>query len=302
MERITVIIPTHNRANLLPRAIKSIQNQSRPVDEIIVVADGCTDDTNMLVENMRKKDKRIQLISYYPGHNGNYARNKGLDAATGDYIAFLDDDDEWLPEKTERQMKLFQNNPSCGLVYGAQNCIYTDRNLMYTTNPVWQGDLSERIFIHNDIGTPSQVMIKRSVLDEAGTFDLNLEALQDYDLWIRCCQKTKVAFVKEPCINYYNSVSTNQISANTDKYIKARRYIADKYNSLTKQFSLPTQRKIRAIVEMRIAQRCLRNGQRKNVRKYSVKSLRIQFSLQALAMFWASFVPYSIVLKIRGRL
>ena len=103
MEKISVIIPTHNRADILPRAIKSIQNQTRSVDEIIVVSDGSTDNTDEVVKEFAAKDDRIQLIEYHPGHNGNYARNKGLEAATGQFIAFLDDDDEWLPRKTELQ-------------------------------------------------------------------------------------------------------------------------------------------------------------------------------------------------------
>ena len=101
MGKISVIIPTHNRADLLPRAIKSVQDQTRAVDEIIVVSDGSTDNTEETVKKIAEQDSRIQLIAYYPGHNGNYARNRGIEAATGEFIAFLDDDDEWLPRKTE---------------------------------------------------------------------------------------------------------------------------------------------------------------------------------------------------------
>ncbi len=301
MNKISVIIPTHNRANLLKRAIRSIQNQTLPVNEIIIVSDGSTDNTKDVVSAMQKRDSRIKFISYYPGRNGNYARNRGLESATGTYIAFLDDDDEWLPQKTEKQMKLFEEDSSIGLVYGAQNCIYVDCNLKYVTKPSWKGNLSERIFIHNDIGTPSQVIIKKSLLDQVGNFDLNLRALQDYDLWIRCCQNAKISFIKEPCINYYNEASTNQVSANTDRYIEARRYIAKKYENIIKTFSAAQQKKIRAIVEIRIAQRCLRNGDKKKARKYIINSLKIQFSSYAIAMLMASLVPYSFVLKIRSK-
>ena len=121
MGKISVIIPTHNRADILPRAIKSIQNQTRPVDEIIVVSDGSTDNTEEVVKEFEEKDKRIRLIAYHPGHNGNYERNKGIEAATGDFIAFLDDDDEWLPKKTELQMAIFETEPEVGLVYASQN-------------------------------------------------------------------------------------------------------------------------------------------------------------------------------------
>lgn len=302
MAKISVIIPTHNRADMLPRAVKSVQNQSMPVNEIIVVSDGSTDKTDDVVRNMQKTDSRIKLISYYPGHNGNYARNKGIENATGDYIAFLDDDDEWLPNKTELQMSILENNDNIGLVYSAQNCIYTDTNIKYVTSPSWQGDLSKRIFIRNDIGTPSQVILKKEVLDKVGIFDLELGALQDYDLWIRCCQVTGIAFVSEPCINYYNSSSSNQVSANTEKYIQARRHIASKYKYLTEKYPVDMQKQIDAIVEMRISQRCLRNGQNKDSRRYAIKSLKIKFSKEALALCITSFLPYKIVVKIRSKL
>ena len=152
MGKISVIIPTHNRADILPRAIKSIQNQTCPVDEIIVVSDGSTDNTEKVVQKLAEKDSRIQLIAYYPGHNGNYARNKGLEAATGEFIAFLDDDDEWLPKKTELQMKIFEEEPDVGLVYASQNCIYTDTGITYQTQPMYRGDLSKRTGIRGAAG------------------------------------------------------------------------------------------------------------------------------------------------------
>ena len=79
-------------------------------------------------------------------------------------------------------------------------------------------------------------MVRKKVLDNTGLFDLNLEALQDYDLWIRCCLVTKVDFVPEPCINYYNSTNTDQVSSKTDKYIKSRLYIREKYRDEIAKF------------------------------------------------------------------
>ncbi len=300
MEKISVIIPTHNRADILPRAIKSIQNQTRPVDEIIVVSDGSTDNTEEVVKELAEKDSRIRLIAYHPGHNGNYARNKGLEAASGEFIAFLDDDDEWLPRKTELQMALFEKEPEVGLVYSSQNCIYTDSGITYQTQPMYRGDLSKRIFIRGEIGTPSQVMIRKSVLDQTGPFDLELGALQDYDLWIRCCLVTKVDFVPEPCISYYNSTITNQVSANTEKYIHARLYIREKYRDEIAKFGKEFEKKIDTLVENRIAERCLRNGQRKDARKHAGKAWKIRHTKVSVMLVIASLFPYSAVVKIRS--
>ena len=300
MGKISVIIPTHNRADILPRAIKSIQNQTRPVDEIIVVSDGSTDNTEEVVKALAEKDGRIRLIAYHPGHNGNYARNRGLEAATGEFIAFLDDDDEWLPRKTELQMELFEKEPDVGLVYSSQNCIYTDSGITYQTQPMYRGDLSKRIFIRGEMGTPSQVMVRKSVLDETGPFDLELGALQDYDLWIRCCLVTQVDFVAEPCINYFNSTSTNQVSANTEKYIHARLYIREKYREEIAKFGKEFETKIDTLVENRIAERCLRNGQRKDARRHALKAWKIRHTKVSVMLIAASLFPYSAVVKMRS--
>ena len=300
MGKISVIIPTHNRADILPRAIKSIQNQTRPVDEIIVVSDGSTDNTEEVVKEFEEKDKRIRLIAYHPGHNGNYARNKGIEAATGDFIAFLDDDDEWLPKKTELQMAIFETEPEVGLVYASQNCVYTDAGITYQTQPIYRGDLSKRIFIRGEMGTPSQVMVRRSVLDQTGLFDLKLGALQDYDLWIRCCLVTKVDFVPEPCINYYNSTSTNQVSSNTEKYIHARLYIREKYRDEIAKFGKEFEKKIDTLVENRIAERCLRNGQKQEARKHAMKAWKIQHTKVSVMLVIASLFPYAVVVKMRS--
>ena len=300
MGNISVIIPTHNRADILPRAIKSVQKQTRPVDEIIIVSDGSTDDTEEVVKNMAKEDDRIRLIAYHPGHNGNYARNQGLAAATGEFIAFLDDDDEWLPRKTELQMAIFEKEPEVGLVYSSQNCIYEDTGVSYQTQPMMRGDLSQRIFIRGEMGTPSQVMIRRSVLDQTGPFDLNLGALQDYDLWIRCCLVTKVDFVPEPCINYYNSSGTNQVSSNTEKYIHARLYIREKYRKEIAKYGEDFERKIDTLVENRIAERCLRNGQNGEARRHAWKAWKIRKSKISFLLICASVFPYTFIVRIRS--
>ena len=300
MGKISVIIPTHNRADLLPRAIKSVQDQTRAVDEIIVVSDGSTDNTEETVKKIAEQDSRIQLIAYYPGHNGNYARNRGIEAATGEFIAFLDDDDEWLPRKTELQMQLFEKDPDVGLVYSSQNCIYSDTGITYQTQPMWRGDLSKRIFIRGEMGTPSQVMVRKAVLDQTGLFDLNLEALQDYDLWIRCCMVTKVDFVPEPCINYYNSTSTDQVSSKTEKYIQSRLYIREKYRDEIAKFGKEFEQKVDIIVENRIAERCLRNGRNRDTRLHARKAWKIKPSKVSVMLIAASFFPYAFIVKVRS--
>ena len=102
--KISVVVPTYNRRDLLQRALESAQKQTYADIEIIVVSDGSTDGTKETVEGAAADDARIRFIELSPSRGGNAARNAGIEAATGDYVAFLDDDDKWLPEKLEKQM------------------------------------------------------------------------------------------------------------------------------------------------------------------------------------------------------
>ena len=223
-----------------------------------------------------------------------------ISAASGYYISFLDDDDEWLPYKTEKQIQVFRKNPDVGLVYSGQNCIFKDLGIQYRTKPLWEGDLSKRIFIHSDPGTTSQVMVKKELLDRVGLFDEKLEALQDYDLWIRCCQVTKVGYVYEPCINYYNSYEAKQISSNNDKYIRSIYRILDKYKDILDEFDPDFRRKVYSNKMINAAVRFLRNGNRKMSRRYTISAWRILPSLKCIELYIASFFPYRLVLFVRG--
>ena len=121
MAKISVVIPTHNRVDLLPRAIKSVLEQTYKDIEIVVVSDGSTDGTDEYMKQYAD-NPNVKYISYHPGRGGNYARNAGFDAAKGEFVAFLDDDDEWGPTKIEKQVALMEADEEVGLVYTGINC------------------------------------------------------------------------------------------------------------------------------------------------------------------------------------
>lgn len=301
--KVSAVITTHNRKSLLINAIKSVQNQTFPIYEIIVVSDGSTDNTKEVVEELQKDDKRIKFIEYFPSKNGNYARNTGIKAAKGEYIAFLDDDDIWLPDKIELQINKFKENKKIGLVYTAQNAIYINQKVIYQTKPNKEGNLSKLILFHNYIGSTSQVMIKKEVIKKCGNFDLNLKALQDYDLWIRICQNYDVGVVKEPCINYYNNLNTNQVSKNTNNYIDASFYISDKYSNIINKKLTKKEQKIRKRNNyLLISKKSMRNNQKKQAFLYALKANKEYFSASSLMYLSVSLLPFSLVLKLRKML
>ena len=296
---ITCVIPTHNRSKLLNRAIKSVLMQSYKGIEIIVVADGCTDNTKDIINNIN--NDLIRYIEINPAQGANYARNIGIENARGKYIAFLDDDDEWLEKKIEKQMELFARNKNLGLVYTGKQIIYMKEEIDYSSIPNDAGDLKDKILLSNIIGTTSSVMIKKCVFEDVGKFDTQLQALQDYDLWIRICQKYTVGVIEEELIYYYNYPSTNQISSCTHKYIESYAYLEKKYNFLYKKMDRELFYKMRSNRYLQLSNKCMRNGEKNEARKFAILSLKSQFNITALSYLLLSFWNYSYVLKLRAK-
>jgi len=298
---ISVVIPTHNRAELLPRAINSVLRQTYSNIEIIIVSDGSTDNTKEVVKKIAAHDNRVKYIEYYPPRGGNVARNIGINEAKGVFIAFLDDDDEWFPEKLWKQMEI-ANNQDIGLVYTGANIIYVSENIQYLFHPTANGNLSRKILLDNYIGTTSTVIIKRSVLEEVGLFDEKLQALQDYELWIRICQATNVGVVQEALINYYNYTGKKQISAVTKKYENSFKYINEKHKNLIQSLSDEELKKKQCNEWFLLGNKAMRNGEKKLARKYMMMINKSCFSKKAIAYYILSFFNYKYILKLRSKL
>lgn len=196
-DSVSVVIPSYHRTiNTLSRAVESVQRQEYPIWEIIVVDDNRDD---LALSNAIKAfcfDHQLKYI-LSGGIGGAGARNYGINAASGKYIAFLDDDDEWLPDKLTVQMALF-TSPGIGLVYsrGYTVTIKTDGTVsqeFYSTDRYYKTTVSYRdLLIKNYIGTTTQIVVRRDILQKLGGFDESLPSRQDYDLCLRvareyCC-------------------------------------------------------------------------------------------------------------------
>lgn len=297
MNKVSAVIITHNRCDVLKRAIESVLKQSYNNIELIVVSDGSTDGTDDLMQSYVSLPN-VHYISYHPGHGGNYARNQGILTSKGDYVAFLDDDDEWLPQKIELQVRKMEANPNVGLVYTAVKSIFINEKCSYNFYPNTVGDLRKTILFGNCIGTTSCVMVRKSILMD-NLFDENLRALQDFELWIRLCQITKVAACQEVLLNYYNQSATKQITSNTTIYEDSINYIAHKHSDLYKSLDNDENKKLFVCRKLEYAQRCIRNGQKKKARNLAIEALKCKITKQALVFFVSSFFSMEFILKIR---
>jgi len=180
-ELVSVIIPTYNRRELVREAVVSVLRQRYGALEVIVVDDGSDDDTAAMVESMGGGVRCLRV-----SHGGvSRARNAGILASRGRWIAFLDSDDLWLPRKMSFQMQFFRDHPEYRICQTEEVWIRNGRRVnprKYHRKP--QGHCFERL-LERCLVSPSAVVLERSLLDETGLFDENLPACEDYDLWLR---------------------------------------------------------------------------------------------------------------------
>ena len=191
---VTVIIPTRDRAGLLPRALASALAQTWTALEIIVVDDGSTDDTPALLAAL--DDPRLVVIRRQTPGGVSAARNVAIGVARGDYIALLDSDDEWLPQKTARQLASMQ---ASGHVISQTQEIWMRGGRR--VNPVARHGKPDGFFFEAALDmclvSPSTTMFARGFFEEIGLFDESLPACEDYDLWLRTLLRHPIGLLDE---------------------------------------------------------------------------------------------------------
>jgi glycosyltransferase involved in cell wall biosynthesis len=194
---ISIVIPTFNRAGRLPLSIRSAMDQTYPNTEIIIVDDGSTDNTREALAGYGS------AIRYFRQENAgaSAARNRGVREARGEWVAFLDSDDRWYPEKLARQARLF-SAPSISAVHCAMRVVNTRRN--GTQAIYYPGDL---LGLHDVLALripwPSGMVVRRLVLQDVGGFDESLMASEDWDLCIRIARKYPLTGIPEVLADYY---------------------------------------------------------------------------------------------------
>ena len=194
MPAVSVVVPTYGRANILPRALDSVLSQTYSDFELIVVDDCSPDDTNKIVDSY--SDNRIMYLRHEQNRGANAARNTGIKAANGEYLAFLDDDDKWLPEKLEQQMALYDKlDESFGLVYTGRRIVNSDE-VIERYIPQLEGNIYPKLLRKNVI--PSETpLIRTDCFDNVGLFDTGLRSCQDWDMWLRIAKNYKISFVPD---------------------------------------------------------------------------------------------------------
>jgi glycosyltransferase involved in cell wall biosynthesis len=190
---VSAVIPTHNRSSVLRRALESVGAQTRPPDEIVVVDDGSTDDS---AEWIRRDFPAVTLVRQ-ENAGVSAARNRGVAQAQCEWVAFLDSDDEWRPEKLERQMRALEANPEYHICHTNEIWIRNGRRVNEGKRHAKSGGWIFRNCLALCVISPSSVVVRRALLERLGGFDETLPVCEDYDLWLRICARHPVLFLEE---------------------------------------------------------------------------------------------------------
>ena len=222
--KISVIIPTYNRIFFLKRSIDSVLEQSLKPYEVIIVDDGSSDGTSTMI---KKNYPKINLICQ-ENKGVSAARNIGIRASSGDWVCFLDSDDEWKKNKLNEQMLAIKKNTNYSFCHSNEEWIKNGKKInQKKKHKKYGGNIFKECLDMCRI-SPSSVMINKSVFDDIGFFNEDLVVCEDYELWLRICAHYKVLFVDEPLIIKYGGHEgqlSNSIESIEYYRIKALEYL-----------------------------------------------------------------------------
>jgi glycosyltransferase involved in cell wall biosynthesis len=210
MSLVSVVIPAHNRAGSIARAVSSVLAQTYPHLEAIVVNDGSTDETARVVEECARTDTRIRLIGYSQNRGAQAARNLGIRAARGEWIAFLDSDDEWLSDSLALRLQLALEGR---LQVVHSECYVTEpgsTELRRFGLPPLQGGVYRKLLQRSGTTFPS-LLVSREAMRNIGDLDETIRSFQEWDTAIRLAKYYRFGFVPEPTFIYHRG-SADSIS------------------------------------------------------------------------------------------
>lgn len=225
IQKISIIIPTYNRARFIARALESALKQSYPAHEILVVDDGSTDSTRQIVCSFEKRDQRVQY-RYQANSGVAAARNNAIGAATGDWLAFLDSDDAWLPDKLQHAVDVIRQSSDIEFVHANKRYLFEDgQDDGREAFPSVEMTNRNYLFCHWAMKT-STVLIKRDLLARLGSlFSVRQRTCQDYELFWRA-----IAEARE--IGYSDGCDT-EITMNRGSQIRSNNGLALVYDNIS---------------------------------------------------------------------
>lgn len=226
MKEVSVVIPTYNRPKYLDGAIRTVLGQTLSNLEILVVDDGSDQD---YATEICSQYEEVKLVQHDTNKGLSAARNTGIDHASGEFIAFLDDDDRWHKTKLERQLDALESNPDAGIASCLVSAITPENDLLRAEQSRPDGDLTQQLLEENVIGTPSRVLMRANCLDEINGFDEDLPTKQDWDLYLRVSYEWDVVVLNDHLCyrTLHESMSSDPIAHERDRRAVIEKHRAD---------------------------------------------------------------------------
>lgn len=226
---VSVIVPVYNRAHLVSETIDSILSQTYEFVEIILINDGSTDGSLPILRKYKTRfPEKIRVVDQ-PNQGQIIARNNGIKAAQGEYIAFLDSDDLWLEDKLERQIPLFEKD--VGLVYSGTEIINEDGQTVRVepADARITGNIYPQLLVKNRM-TGGTVVVTAEALRLVGVFSPHFKAAENWDLWLRVCKEYEARVIPDALTKY--RIHSDNMSSDAQLMIRAKRQIMEKHCDL----------------------------------------------------------------------
>ena len=287
---VSIIIPVFNSAETIHRSLNSVLKQTYKNFEIIIIDDCSTDSTINIIQTY--DDKRINILKHSENKGASYARNTGIKNSKGEYLAFLDSDDEWLPNKLAEQMQLFNTNKHIAIV--TCNCTFKDQNNKVAYHsydnapPVSGAQAWKTLLQYSFIATPS-VILNKAYTDNF-YFNTALTVAEDQDMWIRSALSGEVAYIQDALVNVY--IQPNSLMAtNTDKEVSDLIPMIEKH--VTNNTDKLTKKEIKNILGGRYiaaSKNQLYTKNKQNAKALALKAIKLNYKLLKSTLLLAKII------------
>lgn len=272
---VSVVIPTYDRPEYLKRAVRSVIEQTYPSIELLVIDDGSPTPAAETVNTIDTDGiSQVNCIRHDGNRGANAARNTGIRRATGRFIAFLDDDDQWLPGKVSRQVRRFQEGPSeLGVVTVGSRIVDENGNQIGSVCPSIEGDVLEALFRGEVVGTFSLLMVRSRIISKAGLPDERLPSWQDREWNLRLAQHCKFSSIDEILVERQVGGDSRISDDFEEKRDISYPRLLNSHRPIASQLGYLTERRFLGSLTRTLAFSGLSNGYYRESIKYLLKSL-----------------------------
>jgi glycosyltransferase involved in cell wall biosynthesis len=299
---VSTIITTYNREEELKRAVKSVESQSYPNLELVVVDDH-SDQSPRHVLSRINSDRFADVIFIRHDINKGVsaARNTGISESTGELIAFLDDDDIWKPEKIERQVSKFHNTSEAGAIYTGAKSVDSSGSIITVQRPTRSGNLTKDLLCDHGIWFPT-LLVERSIVEKVGGFDEEMLMREDVEWVTRLSQHTRFAVVPDPLLVTFRGDEHNQKSDDIDAKMKyGNQQLIEQQREIASEYGLVFRRKFTGYSRFKIGREALSGGRPELAREYLTGAvIAWPFKLQFYIFLLVSLLGRRWYFKLRA--